>query len=95
MSGVPSGTAQTDLVAWEASLYLAYEFDIGKNMIISPYGGLLVNGVSVDIGGIANPEQNDLFGVLFGVEAGVNVALYIEGRFISQISVAAGLSFKF
>ena len=97
LNGVSAGRQGTQLVTWQASLYLTYEFRIGKDVRIAPYGGLLVSGANYKISNVFEPNQKDVLGVLGGLEMGItpNVGLYAEGRFISQTAVAAGVTIGF
>jgi hypothetical protein len=97
IDGVVTGSTDTDVLAWEGALYLAYEFDLGGDVILAPYGGVLLNGLTTDVRDILETNQKDIFGVLAGVEGGIteNISLYVEGRFFSQTSVAAGLTIAF
>jgi hypothetical protein len=97
LDGVVTESRDTDVLAWEGSLYLSYEFDLGGNVIIAPYGGLALNGVNTDVRDLLVTNQEDMFGVLVGVEGGIteNISLYAEGRFLSQTSIAAGVTIAF
>lgn len=97
LDGVLADTADFDVLAWEGSIYLAYEFDFGGNVVVAPYGGVILSGVSTDVRNILLTDQEDIFGVLAGIEGGIteNISVYAEGRFLSQTSIAAGLTIAF
>jgi hypothetical protein len=97
VAGVVADSRDTDVLAWEGSLYLAYEFDLGGDVVLAPYGGVAINGVNTDIKDLLNTNQDDMFGVLAGIEGGItkNISVYAEGRFLSQTSIAAGISIAF
>ena len=95
------GTAQPgvkmEMWQWEGSLYASYDIKLDEGFVIAPYGGLLLSGSYVDLKGVFRTDQRDVFGVLGGVEVGINerVTLYAEGRFVNQTTVTVGLAIGF
>ncbi len=89
--------AKLELSQWEGSLYASYDFKLGEKFVIAPYGGLLLSGSHVDVKGVFRTDQRDVFGVLGGVEMGINerFTLYAEGRFVNQTTVTVGLAIGF
>lgn len=98
-----------DNVKFQSTIYGKYDFKMGEDKVLTPYVGgyYLFNKSYIDeeikvtdntyIYTYGDAKNKDHFGPLVGVnyKLGKNFLLGVEGRFVSETSVIAGMSYKF
>lgn len=102
---------EMSLLAWQISAYASYELELAE-MTVAPYAGIRFSGVEIDVDGSQTfldpafdgrqtidyqPSQDDVFGIVAGVEVGFsdNISGFIEIRVIDEVAVTAGASITF
>lgn len=101
----------TDLLAWQVSIYASYELEVA-NTSIFPYGGIRFSGVDVEVDGKQkkfdpdpdgsqdvkyDTNQSDVFGLFGGIEAGFSdkYSAFVELHVIDELSMTIGVSIRF
>jgi hypothetical protein len=94
---------------WQAALYAGKEIAMGTNITLTPYTGVKVARLESDIKGLSfetstaayvgtgTLKNDNEFGVVVGtnLKMSENLKVNIEGQFVDETGLTAGLTYKF
>lgn len=105
---VTSGDMDMHLFEWQTALGVSQEFKVSKHLTVTPYLGAKYSDVDMISDGFVTVGSGDgvfgkavygshnKFGPFVGMDVGIGkwVSLSVEGRFVDENSVSAGITFR-